>query len=131
MPKAETAARKALELDEMLPEGHAALAIILYQFHWDWSAAEGGFRRALELNPSYADGHRRLSDFLSAGGRAEEALAEAQRAQKLDPLSLQGILDVAAAYRAVQQYDRAITEFRKALEKDPSRPRAHFQLGTT
>ncbi len=72
-----------------------------------------------------------LSEFLSASGRAEEALAEAQRAQELDPLSLQGILDVAAAYRALRQYDRAITEFRKALEKDPSRPRAHFQLGAT
>lgn len=129
MPKAEAAARKALELDDMLPEAHAALGIILYRFHWDWSGAEKELRRALELNPNY--GHPELSEFLSASGRAEEALAEAQRAQELDPLSVGSILGVAAAYRAVGQYDRAITEFRKALEKDPSRPRAHFQLGAT
>ena len=131
MPKAEAAARKALELDDVLPEAHAALGMVLYRFHWDWSGAEKELRRALELNPSYSEGHWRLSEFLSASGRAEEALAEAQRAQELDPLSLQAILEVAAAYRAVGQYDRAITEFRKALEKDPSRPRAHFQLGVT
>lgn len=28
-------------------------------------------------------------------------------------------------------YEQAIVEFRKALEMDPKRPRAHFQLGTT
>src|SRR5262249_12656484 len=54
MPKAETAARKALELDEELAEAHVALAIVLYRYHWDWSAAETEFQRALDLNPNFA-----------------------------------------------------------------------------
>src|SRR5262249_51818303 len=54
MPKAEAAARKALELDEAVAEAHAALGIVLYRYHWDWSSAETEFRRALDLNPSYA-----------------------------------------------------------------------------
>jgi len=131
MPKAEAAARKALELDEGLAEAHAALGITLYRYHWNWPAAETEFRRALDLNPNFAEGHRVFSGFLAAEGRSQEALAEAQRARELDPLSLQGTLDLARAFRESGDYGRAIAEFRKALEMDPNRPRAHFQLGVT
>jgi TolB-like protein/Flp pilus assembly protein TadD len=131
MPKAEAAARKALELDDTLPEGHGALGIVLHRFYWDWSGAEREFRRALDLKPSDAESHRTFSGFLSASGRKEEALAEAQRAHELDPLSLQGTLELARSFRENGDYERAIAEFRKGLEMDPNRPRVHFQLGTT
>lgn len=131
MPKAEAAARKALELDEGFAEAHSVLGIILYRYDWNWSAAETELRRALDLNPNYAEGHRRLAAFLIAAGRPEEALSEAQRAQELDPLSVQQLLNLAAALRAAGHYDQAVEEFRKALEMDPNRPRAHFYLGGT
>jgi TolB-like protein/Flp pilus assembly protein TadD len=131
MPKAEAAARKALELDDTLPEAHAVMGIILYRYYWKWSEAEREFRRALALGPSYAETHRMFSVLLSASGRMEEALAEAQRAHELDPLSVQGTLELARSFRENGDYERAITEFRKVLEMDPNRPRAHFQLGVT
>jgi len=131
MPKAEGAARKALELDEGLAEPHAVLGIILYRYHWNWSAAETELRRALDLSPNYAEGHRMLAAFLVASGRSEEALAEAQHARELDPLSLQALLNLAAASRAAGHYDQAVEEYREALQKDPQRPRAHYQLGVT
>jgi TolB-like protein/Tfp pilus assembly protein PilF len=131
MPKAETAARKALELDGELAEAHAVLGIILYRYHWDWSTAETEFRRALDLNPSYAEGHRMYAAFLAAAGRSEEALAEAQRAREMDPLSVQTLLNLAAATRAVGHYEQAVGEYREALEKSPQLPRAHFQLAMT
>jgi tetratricopeptide (TPR) repeat protein len=40
-------------------------------------------------------------------------------------------VNLAVAYRAAAQYDRAIAELRRALEIIPGRPRAHFQLGVT
>jgi TolB-like protein/Flp pilus assembly protein TadD len=131
MPKAEAAARKALELDDALPKAHAVLGIILYRYYWNWSAAEREFRRALALAPSYAEAHRMFAVFLSASGRMEEASAEAQRARELDPLSLQGTLELARSFRENGNYERAIAELRKALEMDPNRPRAHFELGAT
>ena len=131
MPKAEAAARKALELDEGLAEAHADLGISLYRYHWNWSAAEAEFRRALTLNPNFADGHRMFGVFLASAGHSEEALAEAQRAHELDPLSVQGALELARSFRENGEYERAITEFRKAVEMDPNRPRAHFQFGVT
>jgi len=131
MPKAEVAARKALELDEGLAEAHAVLGITLYRYHFNWSVAETELRRALDLSPNYAEGHRMLAAFLVAAGRSEEALAEAQRARELDPLSVQALLNLAAASRAAGHYDQAVGEYREALRRDPQRPRAHYQLGVT
>jgi TolB-like protein/Tfp pilus assembly protein PilF len=131
MPQAEAAARKAVALDDALAEGHAVLGAVLYRFHWDWSGSESEFRRALTLDPNYAEGYRMFGQFLLARGRSQDALAKTLRSRELDPLSLQGTLSLAGAYRAVGQYDRAIEEFRNGLEKDPNRPRAHFQLGIT
>ena len=131
MPKAEEAARTALKLDDELAEAHAALGIILYRYHWNWSAAETEFRRAVDLNRNNAEGHRMFSAFLAFAGRSGEALAEAQRARELDPLSDQTLLNLAIASRAAAKYDQAVEELRKSLAKDPQRPRAHFFLGVT
>jgi tetratricopeptide (TPR) repeat protein len=131
MPKAEAAARRALELDEGLAEAHAALGITLYRYYWNWSGAEGEFRRAVEQNPNFAEGHRMFAAFLAAAGRSEQALAEAQRARELDPLSVQTLLNLAAASRAIGHYDQAVAELREALQRYPQLARAHFQLGTT
>jgi TolB-like protein/Tfp pilus assembly protein PilF len=131
MPKAEAAARKALELDEGLAEAHAVLGSTLYRYYWNWSAAEGEFRRALDLNPNFADGHRMFAGFLAAAGRSEEALAELERARALDPLSVQTLLELAAASRAVGHYEQAVAELREALQQNPQLARAHFQLGLT
>src|SRR5206468_213609 len=49
--KAESAALKALQLDDNLADAHASLGYIKKR-DWDWPAAEKEFQRALELNPS-------------------------------------------------------------------------------
>ena len=50
IPKAEAAARKALELDETLAVAHRALGQILTFFHWKWDEGEKEFQRAAELS---------------------------------------------------------------------------------
>lgn len=40
MPKAQTAAQRALQIDENLPEAHVALALILANYDWDWIGSE-------------------------------------------------------------------------------------------
>ena len=66
--RARTAATKALEIDETLPEGHAALAHIRWYLDWEWTAAERGFKRAIELNPNSADAQRGIRPFSPACG---------------------------------------------------------------
>src|SRR5207245_2090665 len=86
-PKAKAAARKALELDDTLAEAHAALAYAVFFADWDWPSTEREFKRAIELNPNNALSHDRYAECLKTRQRFEESLAEAQRAQELDPLS--------------------------------------------
>jgi len=129
MPPAEFAARRAIELDDSLPEAHAVLGAVLYRYRWEWSESEEEFRRALTLNSNYAEGHRMFSAFLSTAGRPAEAIAEAQRARDLDPLSVQAALNLGQAYRVAGQYDQAIELFRSCRQKDPRLARVHYQLG--
>ena len=131
MSKAEAAARKALELDETLAEAHTVLAAVLYRLHWDWRESEKEFRRALELNPNYTIGHRIFSVFLLVRGRIKEAVAEAERARQLDPLSIQTMLNLAEDYRADGQFERALAELETVLKKEARNPRAHFELAQT
>ncbi|HET9832262.1 MAG TPA: tetratricopeptide repeat protein [Vicinamibacterales bacterium] len=129
MPQAETAARKAIELNETNTQAHAALGLVLYRFYWDWEGAEKQLRRALEINPSYAEGHRMLGVFLSAAGRRSEGLTEAQEARTLDPRSDPALLNLAVALRDAGQTEQAISEFRKLVKKRPELGRAHAELG--
>jgi TolB-like protein/DNA-binding winged helix-turn-helix (wHTH) protein len=54
--QARAAARRALQLDDSLPEAHTALALIVQNYDYDWQTAEKEFKRAIELNPNYATG---------------------------------------------------------------------------
>src|SRR5262245_29423349 len=126
--RAEAAAVKAIQLDSMLAEAHAALGYTHF-YNWNWTEAEQSLTRAIELNPSYADAHSIYSRYLSAKGRAEEAIAEANRAQELDPLSL-----LISALRGfiltnARHYDEAIEQLRRVIALDPNNYMAHWFLG--
>jgi TolB-like protein/DNA-binding winged helix-turn-helix (wHTH) protein/tetratricopeptide (TPR) repeat protein len=132
IPKAETAARKALLLDDTLARAHFILGQILSTYHWKWDAADEAFRRAAALRaPGAAASSPASRSSLVRAGRAAEAIAVAERARTLDPLSFNAQVEVGTAYREARQYARAVEEFRRALEMSPGHARAHFQLGAT
>ncbi|MBZ5616326.1 MAG: winged helix-turn-helix domain-containing protein [Acidobacteriia bacterium] len=119
LPKAKAAAMKALALDDSLAEAHAALADALGE-DYDWKAAEAEYRRALELNPGSARVHYLYSlGFLTPLGRHAEAIAEMQRAQELDPLSLIISANLGTTFMLDRQFDQAIQQCRRTLEMDP------------
>jgi serine/threonine protein kinase/tetratricopeptide (TPR) repeat protein len=129
LPRAEAAAKKALEIDEKLAEAHTSLALVKWQQDWDWIGAESGFRRAIGLNPNYATAHHWLAICLAKRGRREEAIKEIGEAQRLDPLSL--IITVAAAWISIGSgdLDRAEEQCEKALDMDPAFGPARLPLG--
>ena len=86
-PEALESAQQAMNLDERLPEAHAALALSTMYFQPDWKKAEKGFLQALELNPGYSSAHHWYGILLSNLGRHGEGIESIQRAIKLDPLS--------------------------------------------
>jgi TolB-like protein/DNA-binding winged helix-turn-helix (wHTH) protein/Flp pilus assembly protein TadD len=131
IPKAEAAARKALQLDDTLAQAHRSLGAILHNFYWRWEDGDKEFARARELNASATESQPAAAAALIRSGRFEEAIAKAERARQLDPHAFNTYMNLAVAYRAAGQYDRAIAEIRRALEIIPGQSRAHFQLGVT
>src|SRR5262245_58539060 len=128
IPKAEAAARKALQLDDTLVEAHRTLGTILNVFYWQWEDGGKELRRARQLAAKFGDTRATPATVLIQDGRFEEA---ASRVHKLDEVAFQAFWDTARSLRAKGQYARAVEGFRKALEVDPERPRGHFELGLT
>ncbi len=126
MPKARTAALKALEIDGRLAEAHTSLAVIAQNYDWDWQTAEKEYRRAIELDPNYATAHHWYGECLALQGRFDEAFAEIEHALRLDPLSLIIATDKGAILYFSRQYDRAIAQLRGMLDMEPNFPRAHI-----
>lgn len=129
MPRAKTAALKAISLDESVAEAHASLALVRMFYERDWPEAEKEFKQALELNPSYAAAHDWFAIYLMATGRTEEALASIRKAQALDPLSLIINTDVACALYYTRQFEASIKQCRWVLETEPNFVMAHFRIG--
>ena len=136
MPKARTAALRALQLDESLAEAHASLALIRENYDYDWPESEKEFRRAIQLDPQYATAHQWYAEFLSWQGRFEEGFAESERARQLDPLSLIIASDYASILYDSRQFDNAVKQCRLVLDLDPNFDHArvlmipsYFQLG--
>jgi serine/threonine-protein kinase len=129
MPKAKQYALKALELDPNLAEARTSLGAVRFFADWIWPEAERDFKRALELNPGDAEAHRIYSAYLSAMGRAEEALAESRRAQELDPLDISTQTTVGWTFYYARRYDQAVEQCDKILGLEPDSVGAHDCLG--
>jgi len=126
--RAKAAATRALELDSDLAEAHTILAAIKTTYDWDWSGAEKEFNLAIRLNPNYATAHQRYSLFLPITGRFSEAVAEAQKARDLDPLSLPANENLGDILYLARRYEEAEQQLRKTLELDPNYGVAHSTL---
>jgi TolB-like protein/Tfp pilus assembly protein PilF len=128
-PLAETAAKKALEIDDNLAEAHTTLGFILCVHHLNFADSIREFERAIALNPNYATAHHWFGDGpLLAVGQFDRAIAEGKRAVELDPLSVIITADLGADYLVARRYNEAIEQFHKAIDLDPRFYYAHWNL---
>ena len=125
-PKSNAAARKALELDANLARPHAVLGANEMGYDWDFAGGEVEFKKALELDPNDATAHQWYADAIGPiGGREKEALAEADRAHQLDPLSPIISENVGDIHLYARQYDDAIVVCKKVANENPTFAPAH------
>lgn len=130
LPKARSAAERALQLDEHLPEGHYALANLM-TYAWQWEDAEREYKRAIALNPNLALAHRWYAAYLRLVGRHGEAIAEITRARALDPLSPGVNATVGFVLASARRHDEAIATLTKTIELDADYPYSYLFLGST
>jgi len=128
IPKAEAAARKALQLDDSLSLAHRALGQILNLYYWRWEEGDKELERASILG-GLDDPPEAFSGSLRRRGRYQEAIAAAERGRKYDPLSVQAHLAVANSYRAAGDYARAESEYSRVIQMSPGNNRVQFQIG--
>jgi tetratricopeptide (TPR) repeat protein len=124
-----SAAMKAMELDELLPEAHAVAAVIKAR-DFNWIESERLFCRALELEPNSPDNWNSYSFFyLVPAGRLDEAVTASRKALELDPLS--SFLQAELGHRLylMKQYEEAIGSCRAAIELDPGEFTTYLFLG--
>ena len=112
-------ARKAVELDDLLPLAHASLGWALL-WDRDISAATAEVTRALNLDPNFADGHCWHSLALSSAGRGEAALDSVERAIQLNPYyTVTYLMALGIAYFTWERYDAALVEFERGIRRSP------------
>lgn len=109
-----TAAEKAIELDPLLAEAHAALAVALAKGA-RWEESEKSFREAIDSDPNSSASRREFAmELLMPLGRVEEAVRQLRRAQKDDPLSRDLQSTLGHVLLSAGQYDEAAVECQKA-----------------
>ncbi|MBV8832011.1 MAG: protein kinase, partial [Acidobacteriaceae bacterium] len=81
-------AETALELEPGLSEAHASLGLALWGYNRDEEVAEKHFSLAILRNPNYASAHHWFGLLNSARNRPELAIANLERAQRVDPNSV-------------------------------------------
>lgn len=119
MPKAKSAAEKALALDETLAEAHTSLGCIHAVYDLNWQESAQHFQRAIALKPNEATAHYWYAIWnLLPRGQFEACRQEIQKALELDPLALVLKAGIGWQYYFARQYDQAIAALQKTLELD-------------
>jgi TolB-like protein/Tfp pilus assembly protein PilF len=128
-PKAEAAAREALELDETLAEAHVSLGYSKLVYEWNLADAEHELARALRLRPDYATGHQFYAYYLTAIGDLNGAIAERRRALELDPVNPLLTSALGEAFYQNRQFDLTIQQNSRSLALDPGYAIALVNIG--
>ena len=118
LPKAESAARKALVFDPNLAEAHGALAHALLH-EWRLPEAEREFHIALALNPGSVSTYFAYSEFLVSRGYIDQGIATMQKALTLDPLSPEINSFLAWDYYLKRDYTQCLAVSHKAQQMFP------------
>jgi TolB-like protein/Tfp pilus assembly protein PilF len=129
MPRAKTAALRALEIDPGLAEAHATLGMINFGYEWNYAEAEKDFRIAIDLKPGYVTAHQWYSLFLAAMSRFEEAGIEARKSLEIDPRSAISSSLATVWHYFGREYDQALEELRKSTLIEATSFIPHLFLG--
>ncbi|MGB5675273.1 MAG: tetratricopeptide repeat protein, partial [Gemmatimonadota bacterium] len=117
-PVVESALDRAMEIDPLQGEAYTARALFLRnlgRFH----ESERDWKRAIELVPGHANTRHWYGGMLWEVGRFDESRIEMRRALALDPLSRIISANVGLGEYFARDYDAAIAQYRRALDRYP------------
>ena len=116
--KSVAAATRALALGPEVPEVLATTAWNRLIHTYDWAEAEVLLRRALEIQANNTSALHWLSHVLSWQGRHREAIAWAERAAGVDPLSNLMQMNLSYIHMDAGDFDRSIAIATESRQRD-------------
>jgi tetratricopeptide (TPR) repeat protein len=121
---------KAIALDESEAVGHAALAYFnAYAGQFEKAVAHA--ERGLALDPNLSAVLYNSASALAYSGRPEEAIPLLQKAVRLNPFApAPCFYTLSEAYRMIGQFDEAIEQANKAVERDPKNQFTYLALAS-
>jgi len=118
--EARTAIEAAKALDPSLPEIYTSEGALKFYYDWDWQEAVESYKKALELDPGNATIYIRYSATLADVGRYKEALPLADKAVKLDPVSISSLHNLGWTNLVASNFQKSADAFQKALDLHPT-----------
>jgi adenylate cyclase len=119
-PAVESAATKALELNERDAEAHCYLSEAKRVLHWDLNGAERELKRALEIDANSSSAHLFSANLHLCSGDLDEVPREMHEAERLDPLSAIVSDLQASLYVNLDRLEDALSAVRRTLTIDPN-----------
>jgi tetratricopeptide (TPR) repeat protein len=126
--RAIAAARKAVALDDSLPEAHRALAFAEMYGAWDFADADKEFQRAIALNPNDSQARLWYANALGELGRFPEALNQMDKAQELDPSSRSILADKGLMLYNAGHTQEGVGLLKEVEQSAPDFRSPHFYL---
>ncbi len=120
---------RALSIAPEDPRALVVLASVKEILEWDLAGGYNAYRKAIASSPSFAIGHYSLSQSLSRRGRHEAAIATAERAHALDPLSPLMVAGLAQVRYEAGQEEDALRLLQESEGLHPGNPIVALTLG--
>lgn len=121
-------ARKALEIDPNIAEGHVWLGMAMMFFDYDWPGAEREFQKAIELDPKSGLSHNCYAKLLQCQGRLPEGRREQWLSYEAAHHDLDAQRELNFQFLAEGLYDQVIENCGKVLAKSTNHYTAHLDL---
>jgi tetratricopeptide (TPR) repeat protein len=112
---ADSASRKALELDPELAEAHASRGFAL-ALNLQYEDARPEFETAIRLNPKLYEAHYLYARALFQEGRLEESVREYEEASRVRPEDYQALLLMQTPLSSLGRPDEAEATLRQGLQ---------------
>jgi tetratricopeptide (TPR) repeat protein len=122
--KALASFRKALEVNDKLPDLHYNYALFLSKYNGNGILAERHYWECLKLDPSHRKALNNMGVMMMQKSNFKEAASYFARAHALEPGNAELIVNLAAANLAQGKQEEGEKLLRKALAIDPKLPSA-------
>ena len=112
---ADSASRRALELDPDLAEAHASRGFAL-SLRREYDKARPEFERAIELNPKLYEAHYLYARACVQEGRREDAVRHYEEAARVRPEDYQALMLMQGPLHSLGRHDELEAVMRKSME---------------